>query len=283
MMPQRDIIAWRHHAPWARDAQVEQDLLLTRAMIAIFADPFLRGQVAMRGGTALHKIHLAPAVRYSEDIDLVLVGDRPPNHVSLALRRVLQPVFGLPQTNLWTTVQLAVRNVARPSKVLRLEYGFSPTVPPPPSAKIKIEFNVSERDPLYGIVDLDYAPPLPGLEAPVAIRSFDLDEMLATKMRALLQRSQGRDLFDLWHAWSQSAAGRVAVDPDRVVAAFRDYMQREYAIVTRRDFSRSLADKLRSAGFRSDMATMLRRGHDVYDIDAAAAAVESVFIGRLPD
>ncbi|MEX3964843.1 nucleotidyl transferase AbiEii/AbiGii toxin family protein [Paraburkholderia sp. EG286B] len=45
-------------------------------MAAIFWDKFLSQHVAMRGGTVLHKAHLAPAVRYSEDIDLVLVTDR---------------------------------------------------------------------------------------------------------------------------------------------------------------------------------------------------------------
>jgi predicted nucleotidyltransferase component of viral defense system len=81
MRPRQEIIAWRQHAAWATDAQVEQDLLLTYAMAAIFRDPFLSGQVAMRGGTVLHKVHLAPATRYSEDIDLVLVGDRPISHI----------------------------------------------------------------------------------------------------------------------------------------------------------------------------------------------------------
>ena len=77
MIPLAEITAWRHHAPWSDDMQVEQDLLLSRAMAAIFSDNFLSDQVAMRGGTVLHKVHLAPAVRYSEDIDLVLVGGRP--------------------------------------------------------------------------------------------------------------------------------------------------------------------------------------------------------------
>ena len=58
------------------DVKVEQDYLLCRALEAIFEDRFLASQVAMRGGTVLHKGRLAPATRYSEDIDLVLVGER---------------------------------------------------------------------------------------------------------------------------------------------------------------------------------------------------------------
>ena len=73
---------------------VEQDYLLCRAVEAIFEDDFLSTQVAMRGGTVLHKGHLAPASRYSEDIDLVLVGDRPSPHIKKALTRVLRPILG---------------------------------------------------------------------------------------------------------------------------------------------------------------------------------------------
>lgn len=42
---------------------VEQDFLLSRVVAAIFEDKFLKQQVAMRGGTVLHKGHLAPASR----------------------------------------------------------------------------------------------------------------------------------------------------------------------------------------------------------------------------
>jgi predicted nucleotidyltransferase component of viral defense system len=41
-------------------------------MVALFDDAFLSSQIAMRGGTLLHKVHLAPPARYSEDIDLVV-------------------------------------------------------------------------------------------------------------------------------------------------------------------------------------------------------------------
>src|SRR5437773_7890362 len=73
----RDVIAHQSVVPWPSQVQVEQDLLLCRAMVTLFDDAFLQGQIAMRGGILLHKVHLAPASRYSEDIDLVVFGDRP--------------------------------------------------------------------------------------------------------------------------------------------------------------------------------------------------------------
>ena len=83
----QDILAHQAVVPWAAQYQVEQDLLLCRAMVALFDDKFLSSQVAMRGGTLLHKVHLAPAARYSEDIDLVVVGTRPADHIRRAIRR----------------------------------------------------------------------------------------------------------------------------------------------------------------------------------------------------
>ena len=69
MIPTADILAWRAGHPWVSNAQVEQDLIICRAVIELFSRPVLREQLAFRGGTALHKLFLKPATRYSEDID----------------------------------------------------------------------------------------------------------------------------------------------------------------------------------------------------------------------
>lgn len=52
---------------------MEQDLVISRALVEIFSVPHLASSLAFRGGTALHKLFLRPAARYSEDIDLVQV------------------------------------------------------------------------------------------------------------------------------------------------------------------------------------------------------------------
>jgi len=63
----------RGHAPWKLDAQVDQDLVISRALVEIFRAPGLADSLAFRGATALYKLHLLPPARYSEDIDLVQV------------------------------------------------------------------------------------------------------------------------------------------------------------------------------------------------------------------
>jgi predicted nucleotidyltransferase component of viral defense system len=89
-LTQKDVLAHEVAVPWSEPYQIEQDLLLCLVMHAIFEDRFLSGQVAMRGGTVLHKVHLARAARYSADIDLVAIGDRPEGHIRKALLRVLR-------------------------------------------------------------------------------------------------------------------------------------------------------------------------------------------------
>src|SRR5512136_1271394 len=91
-------------------------------MAALFDDSFLSTQIAMRGGTLLHKVHLAPAARYSEDIDLVVVGSRPAENIRRAIRRVLTDVLGKPKASAWDSIALAIRNTVKPSRVLRMTY-----------------------------------------------------------------------------------------------------------------------------------------------------------------
>jgi hypothetical protein len=73
VIPRDYITEWRARAPWTDNAQVEQDLAICRALVNIFSHPVLSDALAFRGGTALYKLYLTPAARYSEDIDFVQV------------------------------------------------------------------------------------------------------------------------------------------------------------------------------------------------------------------
>ena len=57
MLPQAALNAWAQHAPWPNDLDVEQDLILSRAIIDIANHPLLGDELAFRGGTSLHKLH----------------------------------------------------------------------------------------------------------------------------------------------------------------------------------------------------------------------------------
>jgi hypothetical protein len=67
------ITVWRAEAPWIDDAQVEQDLVISRALVEIFKHPALADSLALRGGTALSKLQL----RRPRGIRKTLISCRP--------------------------------------------------------------------------------------------------------------------------------------------------------------------------------------------------------------
>ncbi len=77
MIPRAYLQEWSARAPWPDLRQVEQDLVICRALCDLFSSPALAGRIAFRGGTAIHKLLFAEPLRYSEDIDLVQVRAEP--------------------------------------------------------------------------------------------------------------------------------------------------------------------------------------------------------------
>jgi hypothetical protein len=62
---------WASKAPWSQQIQIEQDLILSRLIVEIAQHELLGPELAFRGGTCLHKLHLSAPLRYSEDLDYV--------------------------------------------------------------------------------------------------------------------------------------------------------------------------------------------------------------------
>lgn len=274
----RDILAHQEIVPWASQFQVEQDLLLCRAIAALFDDAFLSSQIAMRGGTLLHKVYLTPPSRYSEDIDLVVIGSRPEDHIRRAIRRVLSDILGVPRTSAWDAITLAVRNTVKPSRVLRMTYARQSIMEHLRSLNIVVEANVTERRPYMPVINIPFSFPFRGKTVQTRIKGFDIHEMLGTKMRALFQRRRGRDLFDLYWALNKS---KVQIDPSAVVESFQHYMNQEGTRADRAEFIGILEAHLRDKGFCSDTDSLLRNGID-YDPQLAGKEIIGSLLHRLP-
>ena len=108
------------------------------------------------------------------------------------------------------------------------------------------------------------------------IATYALDELLATKLRALYQRRKGRDLLDL-----AVALEKQALDPTRTVTAFSTYMDHAGQRVTRAQFEQNLDNKLRDPQFNADIGPLLSTDF-AWDIEEAARLVGSQLITRLP-
>ncbi|MEY4507537.1 MAG: hypothetical protein RL297_2115 [Pseudomonadota bacterium] len=282
-MQQAHLTAWQTHAPWPKRSQIEQDLRLSRGVAAIFTDEVLRNHLAMRGGTVLHKAHLAPAARYSEDIDLVLTKAMDADTLEKHLRRVLTPVLGEPAPSIFLDAWLALRNAKNSSKILSIKFKFIP-IGLKRNETIKVDVNLNEHAALYPLVNVNFQSldEEGELVTPQAI-SYDINEMLGTKTRALMQRQQGRDLFDLWFAWSQSQAGATpyAVNGKRAMEAFEWYLGNEGTTMGRAEAAQLLDQRVRNAPFRQDMDTLLRPDLPKFDVDAAASTVRREFLDYL--
>lgn len=274
----QDVLAHQAVVPWAAQYQVEQDLLLCRAMVALFDDKFLSSQIAMRGGTLLHKVHLAPPARYSEDIDLVVVGARPPDHIRRAIRRVLTDVLGAPKASVWDTLALAIRNTVKPSRVLRMTYSARSIIEPNRMLEIVVEANVTERNPHRAVVEMPFSFPFRDKPVQTRIKGFDIHEMLGTKMRAMFQRKRGRDLFDLYWALTKSPT---SVDPAAIIASFEHYLKQEGTKAGRAEFIGILDGHLKDRGFCSDMLPLLR-ADITYDPQSAGKYLKTHLLNLLP-
>lgn len=277
-LTRRDVLAHQAHVPWPSQLQVEQDLLLCQAMAALFNDTFLRSQIAMRGGTLLHKVHLAPAARYSEDIDLVVFGDRPEDHIRRAIRRVLKDVLGTPEASAWDTLALAIRNTVRPSRVLRMTYSVPAASEPGRALNLVVEANVTERTPHRPIVEVPFEFRFRDAAVGVRVNGYDIHEMLGTKLRALFQRKRGRDLFDLFWALTKS---QPPVEPLAIIESFEHYLGQEGAAAKRVEFVSLLESHLADRGFCSDMDPLLRVGL-TYNPAQAGALVKAQLLSLLP-
>ncbi len=77
MIPFDYIQEWQSQAPWSDLRQVEQDLIISRAICDLFNGTRLQGKIAFRGGTAIYKLLFQQPMRYSEDIDLVQMQAEP--------------------------------------------------------------------------------------------------------------------------------------------------------------------------------------------------------------
>lgn len=262
MIQRAYVTEWRARAPWAFDEQVEQDLILSRALVDLYSVEALRNEVAFRGGTALHKLFLKTPARYSEDIDLVQVREGGIGAVMDAVHGSLDPWLGRPQ---WKQ---------GPGRVT-FYYRFTTEGQPVQQRRLKVEINTREHFSVHGLVRRPFEVSSRWWSGRADLTTYDLDELMATKLRALYQRRKGRDLFDLW-----IALGMNGVDPQRIVLAFRRYMEAEGHAVSRSELEQNLAAKIGIRSFAEDLRPLLAPGIR-YDVVEAGDRIKAELLALL--
>jgi predicted nucleotidyltransferase component of viral defense system len=262
MIPKADIVAWRQVAPWVSDAQVEQDLIISRALVAMFQDALISEQLAFRGGTALHKLYFNPARRYSEDIDLVQIVPGPIGGLLDTLQAVLNIFLGKPRRK-------------QKERSVTLTYRVESEGPPVVPLRLKVEINTREHFTVLGFSKRPFNVRSRWFTGECEITTFELEELLATKVRAFYQRRKGRDLFDLWYGLSEGKA-----DAEKIVRLFREYMKAEGHRIKRNDYEKNIGAKMKHPGFIEDVKPLLSADMN-YDAQEAFSFVSQQIVSRI--
>lgn len=231
------IEAWRKNANWQTFEQVEQDLIISRALIDLYNHPHIKEALVFRGGTALNKLFIKPASRYSEDIDFVQKNADPIGQTIDAIREVLKPWLGDPK---WKITQRSAKLIY---KYETIDRSF---------AKLKVEINTTEHLQVLPlrIEKLDIKSEWFSGKADIV--TYEIEELMATKLRALYQRRKGRDLFDLWYVITNNLA-----DLHKVFEIFDKYCEYNKVKISGEEFIRNLEQKKNNRDFKADMNILL--------------------------
>ena len=256
MIPGAYIQAWSATAPWPDARQVEQDLIICRALCDLFTAPALKGKIAFRGGTAIHKLLFKQPLRYSEDIDLVQVRAEPIGATVDAIRAALS----------W----LGQCRTQRAEHSMHLVFRFTPEGEVESPLKLKVEINTREHASLFAIKPYPFGVESDWYRGRAEISSFEPEELFGTKLRALLQRRKNRDLFDLHHGLNE-----LQLDPDKVVGCFNHYLALDGVPISRAVAEQRMLEKL-TRSLTEDVAPLLPRGVS-FDTAEAVRAFERVW------
>lgn len=263
MIPRPDIAKWQENAPWKEFAQVEQDLVISRTLVEIFSDDFLKENLAFRGGTALHKLYLNPAPRYSEDIDLVQVKPGQIKPIMQRLKEVITFFEEERQTQVKGHGAKALYRFTSEYEGIRL--------------RLKLEINCKEHFNVLDWVDFPFEVKSEWFKGKAQIRTYSINELLGTKLRALYQRSKGRDLFDLDYSRLN-----MELNIDQIIKCFKEYttFSTGNRPPSQKEFLMNIEEKEQDPNFIGDLEALLRTGIE-YNQEIAFEWLKSELINKI--
>jgi len=157
------------------------DLLRT-----IYDDEFLTGKLVIKGGTAINFIYFNMP-RLSVDIDFNFVSWEQREDM-LKSRENIDKIL----TKIFTMNGYGMDKIKR---YALLQYNLKYTNTAGNIDRIKVEINFMERIPVFEIAEKKISIfDIPEFK----VRTYRMEELFATKLRALLTRTAPRDMFDIY-------------------------------------------------------------------------------------
>ena len=185
-------------------AQAEHEYALLCALDGLSRTAPLNETFGLKGGTALRQLYFADW-RHSVDLDFTVL----PAFPVATLREALTRWFA--QMEVLHGLQVTLLDLHRPNGAARVRARFIGPLGHP--NRLLLDITLDEAV----LLPLERRPVLTGLFAqPVPrVLTYALEEILAEKVRAILERGKARDYYDVWRLLKEKSA---AFDPATVYA-----------------------------------------------------------------
>jgi predicted nucleotidyltransferase component of viral defense system len=261
---------------------IDKDWVLGHFLAAIYSEPTLREVLIFKGGTCLKKCWF-PDYRFSEDLDFTSRKqdfEFKQSHIDFICRHVNANTSVA--THLESLTPLNFDNKLTGYEVVIKFWGADHPkneAPPPPDrwhTKIKIEIILYEIL-LFTQIDKKIIHQYSDQISinPNAVPCYSIEEMLAEKLRSLIQRSYTapRDYYDIWYLSNNIKD----LNWPKIVAAFHEKMKfKNHTFTSVDQFINEDNDKKLKAAWRNSLAHQIP-GAQLPEYEAVISNLSSLF------
>lgn len=170
-------------------AMAEIDLRLTDMLRKIYSDAFLSSRLYLKGGTAINKLYLQKIARLSVDLDFNSIGTK---EQVLAERGDVRNRIISMLNDQDHGYFIKKKNAY---ELTTIKAGYTPLFGKT-RQYMKVEISNIERFPVLCPVVREVK--IPVSKDVIKINTYAVEEIMATKLRALYERLKGRDVYDLY-------------------------------------------------------------------------------------
>ena len=181
-----------------KDTQIEKDYVISRILRGVYTNDDLKDNLVFKGGTLLRKVYY-PEYRLSEDLDFTFTGI---DFNTQIIKKEFDKVFE------WVLDESRIQlTMLDDTELTTGNYNFYISYVGPlggsgAQKSIKVDISSTEliiNEPEYHEVHNEYSD----LQDEFKIKCYGLNELIPEKMRSLMQRTEPRDLYDLWYLFEE--------------------------------------------------------------------------------
>jgi uncharacterized protein len=179
-----------------RETQIEKDYVISWVTYGIANNLFLRENLIFKGGTVLKKVYFSD-YRFSEDLDFTFIGK---NFDTLTIEAAFNELieFVYEESRISLSIQNETRNETGNFNFYLRYRG------PLGGANKDIKVDISQDELIYNApIEIEIINTYSDLKQEYSIQCYQLGEVVAEKLRSIMQRTTPRDIYDLWYLFER--------------------------------------------------------------------------------